>query len=217
MPGAGLNGVPLAPMLRALVGRCDFTIISNNCWGAHVYQALYVEYRTPFVGLFIPPRSYLRLVQRFDSAMAAKLTFTNRSDSDAVNAWREAAGLIYPIGLLDGDIEINFQHYASQAEVQAKWCRRVERMASDPRRRFFKFDDRESATRGDIEAFCALPLANKVCFVTAPYSGTVVAPAESGESHVMDGLTLGRISHRYFNTLRWISVLPRWVPIPSLV
>ena len=31
------------------------------------------------------------------------------------------------------------------------------------------------------------------------------------------GVSLAAISRRYFNTLRWISTLPPWAPLPSLI
>lgn len=202
-----------------MVGDLRFTIVSNNCWGAHVYQALGVTYSSPFVGLFILPDSYLRLLARFEKLIRAELKFVPESRSEKINAWRMRKGLAYPIGLLGGCVEVNFQHYVDEEEARSKWRRRVERMAEDPARYFFKFDDRDDATTDDIGAFFDLPLDNKVCF-TARYRhglATVAAPAEPGSSHVPDGLTLGRVSRKYFNTLRWISSQPSWIRLPSLI
>jgi uncharacterized protein (DUF1919 family) len=51
-------------LLRMRVHDPEFTIVSNNCWGAHIYQNLGEPYRTPFVGLFLAPECYLRLLKR---------------------------------------------------------------------------------------------------------------------------------------------------------
>jgi uncharacterized protein (DUF1919 family) len=205
-------------LLRLLAGDAPFTIVSNNCWGAHVYQALGLPYATPFVGLFVPPDSYLALLRDFADLMRADLAFVGESRSTRVNAWRAREGLSYPIGLLGGVVEVNFQHYPDEAAALYAWHRRSARMSRDPRRLFFKFDDREGASEADIETFCALELANKVCFTAASHRApTVVAPAAPGEDNVLDGLSLGAVSRRYFNTLRWISALPRWAPLPSLI
>ena len=207
----------LAPLMRAIAGP-PFTIVSNNCWGAHVYQAMGLEYRTPFVGMFIPPKGYLTLLADFDRLMREPLRFVPRSASDSVNAWRDAHGLTFPIGILGDAVEIDFQHYRDEAEVLAKWPARCERMVADPGRRFFKFDDREGAEASDIEAFCALPLANKVCFTARPHAvSTVVAPAAEGGEHVLDGVGLAQVSRRLFNTLKWLSPAPAWAPVPSLL
>lgn len=211
-PGVG------AAVLRALAADTDFTIVSNNCWGAHVYQRLGVSYATPFVGLFIPPADYLELAQNLDALAGAELSFVRESKSASVNAWREGAGLTYPIGLLDGRVEIDFQHYRSEDDARATWARRCRRINPDPARRFFKFDDREGATEGHIAAFAALDLAHKVCFTVRRYdAATILAPAAAGERFVLDGVSLANITRHRFNTLRWISALPRWLPLPSLV
>jgi uncharacterized protein (DUF1919 family) len=222
MPASTLKtvsaGRTLAPLLRYFVGDANFTVVSNNCWGAHIYQALNVEYQTPFVGLFLPPKSYLALVRRFDSLIRSELSFTNASEVASVNQWRERTGLSYPIGLLDGHVEIHFQHYASQEEARAKWQRRCRRMSSDPARWFFKFDDREGATDDDIREFCNLPLKNKVCFThRACSSPTIVIPGDAGDAQVRDGVSLAKISRHHFNTLRWISTRPAQIPLPSLL
>jgi uncharacterized protein (DUF1919 family) len=204
-------------VLRNLVGP-PFTIVSNNCWGGHVYQALAIPYATPFVGLFIPPTSYLVLLSDFAGLMRADLRFVTASQSDSINIWREREGLSYPIGILGGLVEIDFQHYPNEGAALAAWRRRSARMVADPARMFFKFDDREGATEADIAAFGALDLPNKVCFTARPHGApTVVVPASQGEAHVTDGVTLAAQSHRHFNTLRWISPLPAWVPLPSLL
>ena len=193
-------------------------MVSNNCWGAHIYQALGLPYCTPFVGLFVPPDSYLRLLANFAVLIRSELRFSPASAIAGLNEMRQRDGLAYPIALLGGEVELHFLHYANEAEARTKWTRRVERMPSDPARYFFKFDDREHASAQQIAQFCAMPLAHKVCF-TAGEQGlaTIRAPAEAGQAHVIDGLSLGLVSHRYFNALRWISTRPGWMPLPSLI
>ena len=213
-PAAG----PAAAALRALVADARFTIVSNNCWGAHVYQRLGIPYATPFIGLFIPPADYLELVRDLDALTGAELSFVAESTSATVNEWRADAQLSYPIGRLDGRVEIDFQHYHSEDEARATWARRCRRINPDPARRFFKFDDREGATAAHIAAFAELELANKVCFTVRRYEApTILAPAAPGQAHVLDGVSLADMSRHRFNTLRWISALPRWLPLPSLV
>jgi uncharacterized protein (DUF1919 family) len=217
-PSPSAAGALRARLLRTLAGDRPFTIVSNNCWGAHVYQALGVPYATPFVGLFIPPESYLTLLGDFARLMSAVLEFTPASRSPSVNAWRAAEGLRYPIGLLGGEVEIDFQHYPDEAAAREAWRRRSARIVSDPQRLFFKFDDREGASAAHISAFCASGLPNKVCFTAnASAAPTIVVPPAPGEDHAPDGVALAAISRRYFNTLRWISRLPRWAPLPSLI
>ena len=216
--GGRLAGGVSAHILRGLVGDSSFTIVSNNCWGAHIYRALGVGYATPFVGLFITPKCYLTLLENFDLLMLTDLVFTNHSHLVSLNAWRKREDLSYSIGILGGEVEINFQHYSLEKDARAKWRRRCRRMTNNPARRFFKFDDREGARSADIIKFGRLPLDNKVCFTARPHeSGSILAPAEAGTDHVIDGLALGEVSGHYFNALRWLSTWPRWVALPSLL
>src|SRR3974377_1058124 len=177
-------------LLRWMVEALDFTVISNNCWGSHIYQALDIACQTPFVGLFIPPKSYLRLLKHFDAFIRADLKFADQSALASINLWREREGLRYPIGLLEKDVELHFVRFADKKDARAEWQQGCQRIVSDPSRRFFKFDDSGGALVDDVEEFCALPLRNKVCFTKVRYRpSTVIVPmvAEDGSSKAVDG------------------------------
>ena len=107
----------------------QFTIVSNNCFGGILYKQLRKEYLSPFVGLFITGRDYLKLVNRFDYYMEQDLLFSNTSKSDYVNGLKEMKPNL-PIGKLD-DVEVVFLHYFSNAEALEKWLRRKSRMNLD--------------------------------------------------------------------------------------
>jgi uncharacterized protein (DUF1919 family) len=205
-------------LLRWMVGDLDFTVISNNYWGSHIYQALDTACRTPFAGLFIPPRSYLCLLKHFDAFISADLKFADQSALASINLWREREGLRYPIGLLEKDVELHFVRFADEQDARTQWQQGCQRIVSDPTRRFFKFDDSGGATADDVEEFCALPLRNKVCFTKARYGpSTVIVPmvAEDGGSRAIDGTLLVDVSRDYFNALRWISSWPKKASLPS--
>jgi uncharacterized protein (DUF1919 family) len=76
----------LAWARHALRGH-DFCIVSNNCWGAHVYQTLERPYQTPFVGLFLMPDDYLNLLENFHELIRQPLRFKNESRHEAVNRY----------------------------------------------------------------------------------------------------------------------------------
>ena len=207
-----------AALLRSLVGDLGFSIVSNNCWGAHVYRALRIPYLTPFVGLFIPPKSYIHLLKKFPECIHSDLVFTRGSNLRLLNAWRERERLTYPIGLLGHEVEIHFLHYGSTDEARSKWQRRCAQVIVDPTRIFFKFDDRDGASLEDIEAFDRISVRNKVCFTVGNFNvQTIIVPAEPGAGHVLDGVSLARVSRYYFNALRWLSTRPGWLPLPSLL
>jgi uncharacterized protein (DUF1919 family) len=202
-------------LCRALVGSSDFTVVSNNCWGAHLYEKLGVPYKTPFVGLFVPPEDYLRLLDDFDALIGGALVFADKSAFPRYNTMRAERGLTYPIAVLGGKVELHFMHYKTVEEADSKWHRRRLRMVKDPERYFFKFDDRD-ASREDIERFVSLPFMNKVCFTAKPMGvPTILAPEEPGLGEVIDGARLGRKSKQFFNALRWVSTRPAYVPLPS--
>jgi uncharacterized protein (DUF1919 family) len=202
-------------LLRARLRDQNFTIVSNNCWGGHIYQLLGKPYQTPFIGLFFAPNCYLTLISRLRWYLSQPVRFTRRSRHDNINELREQQGSLYPIGYLGDDIEVQFMHYKSEAEAAEKWARRVERVCRDDDRLFFKFCDRDGCTQDQLAAFDSAPIAHKVCFVSRPspqLRHAVLIPSEH-DSQVPDGLSLSCISPRYFDTAGWImgsNGRPRW-------
>jgi len=208
-------------VVQARVRWRDFTIVSNNCWGAHIYQCLGEPYRTPFVGVFLAPACFIRLVPRLREYLAQSMRFVERSRHDFINSMREERGLAYPIGCLGGDVEIQFLHYQSEAEASDKWCRRVERMTRDDARLFFKFCDRDGCSLTQLAEFDATAVAHKVCFVSKPMAHlrSAVWIPDSKAGYVPDGLQLSRISPSYFDAASWINGCdgqPRWW-LPSYI
>jgi uncharacterized protein (DUF1919 family) len=202
-------------MLRSRLRSRDFTIVSNNCWGAHIYQQLGAPYQTPFVGAFLAPACYVTLVTNFRGYLSQPLQFIDRSRHEYINAFRNERRWCYPIGRLGGAVEVQFLHYKSEAEAAEKWKRRVERVSADDSRLFFKFCDRDGCTPDQLAAFDAAPVAHKVCFVSRPMphlSNAVYIPgSQSGQ--VPDGLHLSRVSPSYFDAASWINGSdgrPRW-------
>lgn len=117
-----------ARVMRRRVKARDFTIISNDCWAGMAYEELGRRYDTPFVGLFLVLEDYLRLLRALKYFCESHLEFRSRSRHEEINSWREAIGKQYPIGVLGGEIEIQFLHYASAEEAAAKWTRRAQRI-----------------------------------------------------------------------------------------
>ena len=53
----------VALFLRIPLKNKDFSIFSNNCWGGVVYDRYALPYRTPTIGLWIPPKDYIKLLK----------------------------------------------------------------------------------------------------------------------------------------------------------
>jgi uncharacterized protein (DUF1919 family) len=190
---------------------CDqFTIVSNNCWGAEAYRELGLQYQTPFVGLAVFAPCYLKLVQDLPTYMGQALRFTKESRYREVNeAWVKNPDKIYPIGILGEDIEIHFIHYANSTEAYEKWSRRSARVNwLDQEKLFFKLCDHDYCTPELIKKFSGLALKHKVCFTSQDYSNleSIVWIRESHNiEHVMDGYSLFFRCKRYFDFIDWLN------------
>ena len=183
----------------------EFVVVSNNCWGAEIYRRLGKPYNTPFVGLAIWGPDYLKLLQDFDRYMDSELTFTDNSQR-----WPFAERPKFPVGLLDGELEILFIHYGTEQEAYDKWTRRTARMKKvrDKNRYFYKYCDRDDATSEMLRQFHRLPFKNKVSFGVEPLpikAHYQVAEADGNQKMVVDGKALYRFSFNYLDVLHWIT------------
>lgn len=136
-----------------------FSIISNNCWGSDYYSNNNIEYKTPFVGLFIHAPCYIKLLMNFNDYMNLELYHLNKSKYGETK---------YPIGTL-GDIEIHFLHERSFEIAKEKWDRRKKRM-DEPY--FVKFCDRDNFDKQYIEFFNSVPFKHKVLFLSSKFKNT---------------------------------------------
>jgi uncharacterized protein (DUF1919 family) len=197
----------IAALLRGRVRARDFSLVSNNCWGSALYPALGLEYRTPFVGLFLWPECYLRLLADFRVLLRRPLRFVERTRHEELRELRAKRGLDYPIGSLGGAVEVHFLHYPDEREAAGKWSRRLARLTDDDGKLFFKFCDHDRPTAAQLAAFDALPWPHKVCFVgepgRRPRCGVWVREAEGGR--VPDGWRLFRVGMKYFDVADWLA------------
>jgi uncharacterized protein (DUF1919 family) len=136
----------------------NFSIVSNNCWGGGVYQALKLPYRSPFVGLFINAPCYLKLLRDFNFYMSCGLEFTETSKYGQYN------GKKYPVGILAGEVEIHFLHFKTKEEALEKWERRKMKLPNKTEDIFFKIDDRDFCTPELIAEFHSLKYPRKISF-----------------------------------------------------
>ena len=200
---------------RLLPANRSFTVVSNNCWGAHLYQELGIEYLTPFVGLFLQPACFLRLLEGWDRLMNERLGFAAVSKYESITEFRRAHGQKYPIGLLGGEVEVHFLHYDSERTAREKWARRRGRMAWDRERLFVKFCDHDGPSEGELRAFEQVAFPNRVCFVgqmRQDLEHSIYVPGCDGQ-RVPDGLVLSRLSYRYFDAVDWLEGgegRPKW-------
>ena len=181
----------------------SWAVISNNCWGAGIYQDLKIGYNTPFVGLFLYAQDYIALLQDFRHVMAMPLEIRRSRFGDRK----------YPVGAL-GDIEIHFLHYATGDEAITKWTARTARLPKDDNALFIKICDRDGFREAHLAAFDNLPFRNKIGFVKQgrfpvyqyPWAVEIETPGET----VKSGDELWRTTRdcTVFNAWTWLSISP---------
>lgn len=152
--------------IRRQLINSDFTIISNNCWGGGVYETLGLEYNTPTVGLFFYAPCYIKFIENLKENLSGDLKFIDQSKYDMANEIRMKN--LYPIGVINDEIEIHFLHYKTNEEALEKWTRRSDRVNFS--NLFFSLTDNDLCTMEEIEAFDKFP-GKKVFFSAKGFEG----------------------------------------------
>jgi uncharacterized protein (DUF1919 family) len=197
---AGVAGS--APYYRRQLRNREFSIISNDCWGAEVYQHLGLAYRTPFVGLFVAAPCFLRLLADLQRYLASPLEFREQSAYADLERDRQRSALRYPLGMLGGDVELHFVHFSTRREAREKWDRRVGRVDYD--NLYLKLTaDKDMCTPRHVEAFDSLPNSHKLCLTLRPYPHVDSAIRVPG--YVSNGSTMYRVCLPHVNVLRWLN------------
>ena len=93
-----------------------FTIISNNCWGGHVYRFFAMPYDSPTIGLYFFSADYIKFVSNLRYYIEQDLTFIDYTESKYKDELLKNNQLNVPIGKLH-DVEIVFLHYHSIEEA----------------------------------------------------------------------------------------------------
>ena len=143
----------------------NVTIISNNCWGGHVYRYLGIEYLSPTIGLYFFADDYVKFCKNLKYYIDQELQFISVDESKHKDNLVER-NTICPIGVLD-DVEIVFLHYKSQQEVLEKWKRRSKRINWN--NIVFKFSEQNYCSMKEIIEFDKLPYDRKIMFTTKDY------------------------------------------------
>ncbi|MBX0292131.1 DUF1919 domain-containing protein [Hymenobacter sp. HSC-4F20] len=137
-----------------LVRNKDFTVFSNDCWGAEVYKYLSLPFNTPFIGLFLMAPCYVEFLRNPKYYIAQDLVFQETSRYQEINKIRQTNP--YPLATLGGKVEVSFLHYHSVEEAREKWQRRVARINWD--NLLVKFDgSKDGATPELLQEFEQMP------------------------------------------------------------
>ena len=157
---------PIRRKMAGLKGGENITIISNNCWGGHVYRYFGLSYTSPTVGMFFFTEEYIRFLKHLDHYLSLELKFIPIEQSRYSEELKQRNHLTCPIGVLD-DVEIVFLHYHSEDEAREKWNRRKKRINID--NLIVKMSEMNLCTEAFLREFDSLPYKHKFVFVHKDY------------------------------------------------
>lgn len=132
----------------------DFSVISSNCTGSFILHDLKLQFRSPFVNLFMLPNDFVRYLEGMEYYNMCKLRFLHNCEYS------------YPVAML-GDLTVHFLHYKDEEEAGDKWRKRLGRL--NVNNLFIMMVERDGCTYSLLERFDCLPYKNKVVFTHKKY------------------------------------------------
>lgn len=155
---------PFLRDLEVLFDR-DTSIISSNCFAGRVMKDFGIQYNSPTVGLYFWSSDYIEFLTHLRFYLTeAEIEFVPHSKYVLGDQRRSGWRHWYPVGLLNGKVEIHFLHYFTEEEAAEKWYRRSSRVNWD--KLFIVGMEQNLCSIADIQAFNNLPFENKVFFST---------------------------------------------------
>lgn len=103
-----IENVLFRRLRRLELSQHDFTIISNNCWGGHVYRRYGLPYLSPTVGLYFYSDDYIKFVSDLDYYTKQTLEFISWRESKHKDELLSRGQTNVPIGILGNNVEIIF-------------------------------------------------------------------------------------------------------------
>lgn len=163
-----INNLFFAKTRRKKLNRQDFTIISNNCWGASVYRYFGLPYLSPTIGTYFFADDYVKFCSNLHKYINEELSFIPWELSKNKKYLEERKQTNCPIGVLD-DVEIVFLHYKSEEEAKYKWDKRKERIVWD--NIILKNTEQNIASVESLKKFDAIDekIGFKICFTSKSY------------------------------------------------
>lgn len=157
------------PTIKDLIDD-DTSIISSNCFAGRIMQDKRMKYNTPTLGLYFMYPDYIEFLQHLKHYLTeSKIEFVEHSKYALGDERRAKWKHWYPIGLLDGKVEIHFLHYFTEEEAATKWYRRAGRVNFD--KLLVIGMDQNRCTEADIKAFDHLPFKQKLFFSSKDVKG----------------------------------------------
>ena len=133
--------------------RSQLSIFSINCFGGTLCKTLGLQFRSPFINMFLSAEDYLKFLRCPRVYMEEKLIFQK-------TAFEHNLKFDYPIYTL-GNISLHMNHYRNFDEAVEKWEDRKKRINW-----YNLFVTMSTENQETLEQFDDLPYGKKVCFVT---------------------------------------------------
>ena len=130
-----------------------FSLIANNCNGGFILHDLGLQFRSPFVNLYINPNDYIYILENLPMVLDEDLIFIKTKKN-------------YPVAKL-GNALIYFVHYSSECEAREKWNIRKKRI--DWNNLFILYTERPGTSYEMLQRFNNLPYSNKIALVASEY------------------------------------------------
>ncbi len=122
----------------------DISIFCNNCVGAVMAHDLGLQFKSPFVNLWLYPKDYIKFCENINHYINCSLIFITPCEQK----------ISYPVAKLD-DITIYFQHYHTNEEARQCWEKRKKRINKNAIRCILI--ERDGCTKEDLIRFSKLP------------------------------------------------------------
>ena len=165
-------------------------------------QDLKMEYNSPTLGLYFMYPDYIEFLRHLDYYLKeAKIEFVEHSKYSIGDERREKRTKThhwYPIGLLDGKVEIHFLHYHTEEEAASKWYRRARRVNWD--NLLIIGMEQNRCTVDDIRAFNELPFSRRLMFSSRnlpDVKSNVYMPEFAGQGEIGDPYAKANVFYRY--------------------
>lgn len=189
------------PILSELLGGA--TIISSNCFAGRVMQNLKMKYNSPTLGLWFMPDDFSVFCSDLEHYLKSNIQIVEHSKNEyGEYEMTHPRKHPYPVGLIDGRIEVHFLHYHTAEEAISKWKRRASRVNMN--NMILIGSEQNGCTEDDIKAFDALPYSRKLYFCSTPYPYRSVVFIKEFEKlgHAGDPYKQGHIYYKYF--IEWL-------------
>ena len=176
----------------------DFSLVCSNCFGGIFYHWLGMQFKSPFINLFLSNEDFIKALSHWNEFLAQPLIEDFH------------AGKSYPVGIGYDGIRVEFQHYTDFASANEKWEERKLRIIPD--KTIFMLTN-WGGVKSVVEQFDSLPLKNKIIFTDKPFPECRSAVWLKGWQHNCGRniwLTSSIFGNRYidqFDLIGWINRL----------